>query len=160
MWMGSGCHVSGGPSNNLLQSPVLTSQIVMFAFFLLDGCSISTLSCALTDTTDPTVPKMKELIKFAGVERTINIPEEIGTKYSHFGIFLLEDGFGATIHNIEWQYRYNSEAINIEILRRWLEGKGRKPVEWNTLIEVLKEISKHTLAKDIENGLKKLFQDI
>lgn len=132
----------------------------MFALFLLDGCSISTLPCALTDTTDPTVPKMKELIKFAGVKKNLNIPEEIGTNYLHFGIFLLEDETGTTIRNIEWQYRYNSEAINIEILRRWLEGKGRKPVQWNTLIEVLTEISKGMLAKDIANGLKEQIRDI
>ena len=104
-------------------------------------------------TTDPTVPKMTELIKCVGQKGRHNIPEEIGTDYFNFGIFLLNDKTGTKITAFEWEYQKHSEAINREILRQWLEGRGKYPVTWATLIEVLKDISKMTLAEDIEYGL-------
>lgn len=96
---------------------------------------------------------MSELIKCVGQKKKHNIPEEIGTDYEKFGILLLEDKTGTRVHAIEWQYQRQSEAINLEILRQWLEGKGRKIVTWATLIKVLRDISRHTLAEDIEHGL-------
>ena len=59
---------------------------------------------------------MPECIKFQGRERKINIPQEIGTKYYNFGIFLLEDVTGDKIHNLERRYREDAERINTEIL--------------------------------------------
>ena len=44
-------------------------------------------------------PTMSECIKFQGRERKINIPQEIGTKYYNFGIFLLEDVTGVQFSN-------------------------------------------------------------
>ena len=50
----------------------------------------------LTDST----PSRNELLSFpASQGRTINIPEEIGTKYNTFGILLLKDQTGAMV---EW----------------------------------------------------------
>ena len=95
---------------------------------------------------------MSELIKCVGQKGKHNIPEEIGTDYFKFGTFLLDDETGTIVHSIEWQYQRHSEAINREILRRWLEGRGKSPVKWSTLIQVLKDISRHALAEDIEYG--------
>jgi len=53
---------------------------------------------------------------------------------------------------ITTQYRGDAEQINLEILRQWMEGKG-KPLSWDTLINVLKTISLNTLASDIQDGL-------
>ena len=96
---------------------------------------------------------MSELIKCIGQKEKHNIPEEIGTDYEKFGILLLDDKTGTRVRAIEWQYQRQSEAINLEILRQWLEGKGRKIVTWATMIKVLRDISRHTLAEDIERGL-------
>ena len=104
-------------------------------------------------TTDPTVPNMMELFRCAGQKEIHNIPEEIGTDYGRFGTHLLNDKSGTKINAIEWRYQRHAEEINREILRQWLDGKGRKPVKWATLITVLKETSKLTLAEDIEYGL-------
>ena len=46
---------------------------------------------------------------------------------------------------------YNdTEQINTEILQEWLTGRGRQPVTWTTLVEVLRDIELSILAGDIE----------
>ena len=76
-------------------------------------------------------------IAFQGRERSINIPREIGSNYSQFGIFLLNDPNGARVSNIEYKHRGDAVQINTEILREWTTGRGKNPVSWETLTEVL-----------------------
>ena len=87
---------------------------------------------------------------FQGRWRTINIPQEIGTKYSQFGIFLLDDPNGTRVYNIEHKHREDAEQINTEILREWATGRGKNPVNWKTLTTVLRDIGLCTLASEIE----------
>ena len=93
---------------------------------------------------------MIELVRFRGRERRINIPQEISTKYFQFGILLLEDANGARVSNIEHKHRGDVEQINMEILREWVNGRGRLPVSWATLTEVLRDVELCKLASDIE----------
>ena len=51
--------------------------------------------------------------------------------------------------NMAHQFQNDPEQINEEILRQWLSGKGKQPVTWATLVEVLRDIGLSTLAKDI-----------
>ena len=44
----------------------------------------------------------------------------------------------------------DAERINEEILEKWLVGKGKQPVTWATLVEVLRDIELSVLADDIE----------
>ena len=90
-----------------------------------------------------------ELVRFRGRERRINIPQEIGTKCNEFGIFLLEDETGARIQNIASKHMKDPEAINMDVLQQWIEGRGKQPVTWETLVEVLRDIELNTLAGDI-----------
>ena len=94
---------------------------------------------------------MLECTKFRGRERTINIPQEIGTNYYYFGLHLLDDPNGTRVRNIERDYR-EIERINTEILREWVTGRGKKPVTWETLTEVLCDIELGALASEIEAG--------
>ena len=91
-----------------------------------------------------------ECIRFQGRQRAINIPQEIGTNYYYFGLHLLDDPNGTRVRNLELEYRQNAERINTEILREWATGRGKKPVTWETLTEVLCNIELSTLASDIE----------
>ena len=87
---------------------------------------------------------------FQGRERTINIPREIGCNYSQFGILLLNDPNGNRVSNIEYKHRGDTVQINTEILREWATGRGKQPVSWETLTEVLHNIGLGTLASEIE----------
>ena len=80
----------------------------------------------------------------------INIAEEVSTKYHDFGLLLLDDRNGTRVRNMELKYNQDAERINKEILREWATGKGKKPVSWATLTEVLCDIGLCTLASEIE----------
>ena len=95
-------------------------------------------------------PTLIELVRFRGRERRINIPQEISTKYLQFGILLLEDTNGARVRNMEHKHRGDAEQINMEILQEWVSGRGRKPVSWATLTEVLRDVELSELASEIE----------
>ena len=43
-----------------------------------------------------------------------------------------------------------AEEINKEILEQWITGRGKQPVTWKTLTEVLRDIELSTLAGEIE----------
>ena len=95
-------------------------------------------------------PTVVECIRFPGRERSINIPQEISTNYHYFGLLLLEDTTEARIRNIEHKHKRDPEKINIEILREWIDKKGKQPVSWETLIEVLYDIGLDALASEIK----------
>jgi len=96
------------------------------------------------------IPNMIELVRFREKAKRINIPQEIGTNYYQFGILLLEDETGTRIRSFECKYRGDSEQISTEILEQWINGKGKQPVTWGTLVEVLRDVELTTLAGDIE----------
>ena len=80
----------------------------------------------------------------------INIAEEISTKYHDFGLLLLDDHNGTRVRNMELKHREDANRINKEILQEWATGRGKKPVSWQTLTEVLCDIELCTLASEIE----------
>ena len=99
-------------------------------------------------------PTLIECIRFRGRERRINIPQEIGIKYSDFGLFLLEDENRQRVKAIAHSYQNKAEEINKEILEQWITGRGKQPVTWKTLTEVLCDIELTTLAEEIELAIK------
>ena len=97
-------------------------------------------------------PTLHELLNFSGQEKRINIPQAIGTQYTKFGIILLEDDSGARVDSIVREHRERAEDINTKILQEWLTGRGKQPVTWETLVEVLQDIELSTLAGDISTS--------
>ena len=76
--------------------------------------------------------------------------DQIGTHYKKLGILLLNDTTGTVTQAIIKQYHHNASYINVEILQRWIQGRGKLPVEWATLIEVLKDIGLTELVREIK----------
>ena len=116
----------------------------------LANCS----NCCSHDHAASNAPTLHELLNFhrPGQEKKINVPQEIGTKYKTFGTVLLEDDSGARVDNIVHENRESIERINTEILQEWLKGRGKQPVTWATLVEVLRDIELSTLAGDISTS--------
>ena len=95
------------------------------------------------------LPTLYELIDFTLCDGTrLNVAERIGIDSSLFGIRLLKDATGAKISAIEKTHRGRPIDINREILQEWMGGRGR-PVTWNVLVEVLKDIHLNVLADSI-----------
>ena len=92
-------------------------------------------------------PTLIECIRFRGRERRINIPQEIGVKYYQFGLLLLEND---SIRSIAHKHREDPERINIQVLEEWVAGRGKHPITWQTLTQLLCDIELWTLAAEIE----------
>ena len=91
---------------------------------------------------------MPRLLNFPGESGKINVLEKIGTNYTTFGIFLLNDDNGAKVESIAKE-KGESIHISIKILSKWLQGEGMQPPTWSTLIEALKMSNLGVLAEDI-----------
>ena len=90
-----------------------------------------------------------ELLKFRCKNRTFNIAEEIATKYVELSVFLLNDSNGSRAEIMACKHQRDAQRINTEILQEWLTGRGKQPVNWTTLVEVLRDVELSTLAGDI-----------
>ena len=91
-----------------------------------------------------------ECIRFQGLKRKINISKEIGTNWVTFGIFLLEDTTGERVDALTQKHGNDAEKITVAILAEWIAGRGRHPVSWKTLIDVLHNTGLSVLAGEIE----------
>ena len=95
-------------------------------------------------------PTLPELLRFSlADEKRINIAKEIGDEYKCFGTLLLEDETGEKVKNMESEHHSDPSKINTLILEEWLNGKGKKPVTWAILVEVLHDTELSTLANNI-----------
>ena len=99
-------------------------------------------------------PVLPKLLKFPGRRGKINIPEQIGTNYKTFGIFLLKDDNGTIISGIERAKMHAAAEINEAILERWIGGKGQGPFTWDTLVQCLRDTELNALANEIEEVLQ------
>jgi hypothetical protein len=79
----------------------------------------------------------------------VDLMKKIGDEYMMFGLLLLEDELGEQISAIESEFNGNAEKINRRVLQLWIQGKGKKPVTWATLVAILREIELVELASDI-----------
>lgn len=96
------------------------------------------------------LPTLSELLNFKiSSSRTVNVVEQIGKHYSALGKLLLNDHTGGITAAIVYQHQHDGAKINQEILTQWLHGKGKKPLTWSTLIDVLKVTGSPELATDI-----------
>ena len=111
-------------------------------------CVSAVLHTTCNTGTEPTLP---ELLRFTCTDgRVINIPVEISTKYVQFGTFLLNDRNGSKVKIMAHKHLNDAERINTEILQEWLTGIGDQPVNWATLVKVLRDIELSALAGEIE----------
>ena len=95
------------------------------------------------------IPTLPLLLNFPGKKGRINIPERIGTYQKIFGIILLKDESGAKIEIIA-----KEKDMNLTILSRWLQGDGKQPPTWSTLIEALNESNLGALAEEIKTVIE------
>ena len=88
-------------------------------------------------------PTLPELLR-------LKIPLRIG---STFCIFLLDDATGSRIQTLKKQCLGIADDVMLCILQEWLEGKGLKPVSWETLVKTLRDTGLSALANEIQQNL-------
>ena len=99
-------------------------------------------------------PSIALLMALPSRGATINIIQRIGVYYFKFGLCILEDSIGELVTSLESKHLHKPENITKAILQRWLEGKGKTPVSWTTLIDILRVIGLDELADQIEDALQ------
>ena len=92
------------------------------------------------------------MVKY-GSGKSINVLQEIGKDCIKFGTLLLVDERGDMVSSIVSQNKGNYEAINRDIVTKWLDGIGKQPDSWETLIEVLEDIKHRTLVQKIRDAI-------
>ena len=65
------------------------------------------------------------------------------------GTLLLNDDTGDITDAIIDECRENASRINRKLLQRWIQGRGRQPVTWDTLVGVLRSINLFELANTV-----------
>lgn len=71
-------------------------------------------------------------------------------QYPLVGTILLNDCTGVILPRIVAECMNNAEAINLEVLRRWIQDRGMEDRTWSGLLRVLKENGCAALAEEIE----------
>ena len=70
-----------------------------------------------------------------------------------FGTFLLQDNDGNKVKTIERFERGDPLRITVKILRQWLQGNGKLPVSWQTLVQCLRNSNLNVISDSIETSL-------
>ena len=77
----------------------------------------------------------------------MKVIDAVAHKWERFAI-RLDFTFG-DIKRIEKECHSQPVDACQHVVGEWLSGKGRKPISWSTVIEVLEEIDLSALAKDL-----------
>ena len=89
-----------------------------------------------------------------GAKKNLNIIQRTSTQYTKLAMFLLDDDNCTTVDSLKDQYRGVPEEIVRAVYQKWINGAGRQPVTWQTLVDVLRKIELSSLAEEIETVLK------
>ena len=108
------------------------------------------------DLTDSIFDERPDMMKLRHLELpnepSLDIAERIADSYKEVGGELLQDSNGIKVENICADKKKIVDT-NHEILMKWLQGNGKWPVNWRTLIQVLEKHGKIVLAQDIRTAL-------
>ena len=115
------------------------------------SASVPPLVPRVSSLDSPTLPQLTYLS--TGPRDGIRIIRRIGANYHSLGILLLNDDDGAITTGIIAGNHHQPENITRDILLKWLQGQGRQPVTWATLMTVLHEIELSELAQDIASTM-------
>ncbi len=99
-------------------------------------------------------PQLSELHRFTKMDgKHLNLAEEIGDEYRHFGACLMQDSDGSIVDGMVSRLGDVPQRVNGEVLKEWSLGKGKVPVEWATVLECLREVSLYELETEIKEEM-------
>ena len=114
--------------------------------------SLSPTGCVSSCKSADGHPSLYVLRRFPAKDSFIDIAERIATDYKRFGTHLLKDSDGSKVRIIEMKHQ-DPVDITVEILEQWLQGRGRMPITWQTLVQCLRDTELNVLADNIESTL-------
>ena len=105
----------------------------------------------------PTIKQLTLLKSSCG--QRLEIIKTIAPKWKKFGIHFDFDEQGHTLDIIGKNHSLDSTECCTEMMKKWLEGMGRQPATWATLIELLKDAEYNDLAHQVEDMLPIVIKD-
>ena len=143
--------------NHITTAPLLASDLpVHLAEFIVGATKEEKLEALdLMDDIFDERPKMTELrhLELPKPRKAYDVAEMIGLSYVKVGGELLEDSSGNIVENIYANNFHKITDTNADILKTWLHGSGKQPVNWRILIQVLERSGEIELARDIRKAL-------
>ena len=91
--------------------------------------------------------KLHQLDLLEGNGKTVRVIDMVASKWEKVALRLHFSGHD--ISRIERDHNKSVRACQT-MFTEWLEGKGRKPVTWDTLIKALGEAELSQVARDLE----------
>ena len=93
-------------------------------------------------------PALHELDMLQGEQKTVKVIARVAPIWQQFATRLHFEFHD--IMCIEEDYHLQSLKCSRRVMMEWLNGKGRQPRTWATVIKALKECELSEVAKDIE----------
>ena len=100
-------------------------------------------------------PTIRLLTSFDGKRKKLNIIQMTSTSYKQLGMYLLDDDNCDIVYSLKETHNNVTVEIVTAVYKMWISGTGRKPVTWQTLVDVLREIEMNSLADEIEASLSR-----
>ena len=94
------------------------------------------------------IPKLHELDRIKGNGKVVKVIEKVASTWNKIAVRLYFNHHN--ISRISRDSHEQSVQAMSAVFTEWLEGKGRKPTTWETLITALKEGEFLTVASDLE----------
>lgn len=102
-------------------------------------------------------PTLKMLMSFPtlveGMRKNLDIIQKTSLSYVKLGTFLLEDDNCDIVDSLKEKFQGDPVNITHAVYKRWISGTGRKPLTWQTLVDVLAEIELCSVADEIKRRL-------
>ena len=95
-------------------------------------------------------PRLHELDSITGNGKTVNVIDKVTHVWEKIATRLHFEG-----HDISRIRRneHKTEDACRDMFVEWLEGKGRTPTTWETVLNALEEAKQRQLAKDLKEAL-------
>ena len=104
-----------------------------------------------TSDSKPTLAKLSSLEKRDKTK--IQVIKRVSPAWYDLGSLMDFDESGTKLEIIRESYHNNPVTCCRAMFQHWLNGNGRKPTSWRTLIELLEDSDQKVLAGEIRNAL-------
>ena len=110
-------------------------------------CTLNTDSDGALEMSS--VPKLHQIDRIEGNGKVVKVITHVAAEWEKVATRMY---FGHNIiDRIKRDNHYQAEPCCRKMFGEWLDGNGRKPVNWQTLITALKEADFSELASELQN---------
>ena len=79
--------------------------------------------------------------------------KKVSARWYDLGVLMDFDDSGTKLDIIRESYHNNPVTCCRAMFQYWLNGNGRKPTSWRTLIELLEDSDQEVFAGEVRNAL-------